>query len=147
MKHPLPERKDFQCFLPVDVRWGDMDAYGHVNNIMYFRYFESARVFYFEAIGIKDFDKRPDVPVVARLELNYRAQVAYPARLEVGVRVPQLGSRSYPMECVMFQQNPDGSETIVADGLCVIVWIDKPTGRPVPLPDDLKNCIAAFEHS
>ena len=81
----LPTRVEFTFWWPVTVRWGDMDAMGHVNNMIYLQYLESARVGYFEAIGwgIRIVDGRKQGPVVASQTFNYRRQVVYPDELEV----------------------------------------------------------------
>lgn len=137
-----PKRSDFHCFVTIDVQWGEMDALGHVNNIIYFRYFETGRIKYLEAIGVANFGERNDVPVLAHVELNYRAQVTYPSRLDVGIRVPELRNRSFVMDCAIFF---GGTDTLAADGTSATVWIDKTTGKAIPLPEQLRSRIAEFE--
>jgi acyl-CoA thioester hydrolase len=137
---------DFTCLVPIMVQWGDMDALGHVNNSVYFRYVETARLLYLEQVGGGNFRSRDDVPVVAHLTLNFRQPVVYPAQLLVGVRVPEMRTRSFVMECAMFLVGGgQGAETVVADGSSVIVWIDKRTGGAIALPELLREAMTHFE--
>jgi acyl-CoA thioester hydrolase len=139
---------DFTCLVPISVQWGEMDALGHVNNSMYFRYVETARLLYLEQVGGGDFSSRDDVPVVAHLALNFRQPIVYPARLLVGVRVPEMRTRSFVMECALFLDGGEtGASAVVADGTSVIVWIDKRTGTAIALPETLREAITRFEGS
>jgi len=124
------------------VQWGDMDALGHVNNVVYFRYFETGRVHYLEAVGASGFGERSDVPVVAHIGLNFRRPAVYPATLDVGIRVPKLNNRSFTMECAMFLQETD---TLIADGTAAVVWIDKTTGKSLALPEAMRQAIIGLE--
>jgi acyl-CoA thioester hydrolase len=140
--YQMNNHNNFRCITTIDVQWGDMDEFHHVNNVIYFRYFETARVKHLEAIGFADFAKRSDGPVVANMQFNYRQPVTYPARLDVGVRATEMRTRSFSVECVMLLH---GTETVVADGTAVLVWVDKATGKPVALPEDLRAGITALD--
>jgi acyl-CoA thioester hydrolase len=128
---------------PVTVRWGDMDSMGHVNNAKYFTYCESARMSYFAAIGMYDHregDKHG--PALAAAHLNFRAQVRYPADLDVLTRVSEIGRSSFRMEYEIVQRD---SRERVADGHGIIVWVDYATGRSTPMPESLKQAIRQYE--
>lgn len=128
---------------PIAVRWGDMDTMGHVNNAMYFTYCESARMSYFAAVRMKEHAEAPDHgPALAAANLNFRAQVRYPAELEVATRVTEIGRTSFKMEYDLLYK---GSDDRVADGTGVIVWVNYGTGKPIPLPESLKEEIRQFE--
>jgi acyl-CoA thioester hydrolase len=144
MKTELPARHQFRCIVPVEVQWGDMDAYNHVNNVIYFRYFETGRVKHLEMTGAADFTERSDGPVVAKLEMNYLRQVTYPARLDICTRASELRNRSYIMQCAMFEH---GTDVLVAHGAGAIVWIDKASGKAIALPDDVRASIEDFERT
>src|SRR5919106_3501576 len=123
---------------PISVRWGDMDSMGHVNNAMYFTYCESARMSYFRAVRMQDFEEGRYGPALAAATLNFRQQVRYPAALEVETRVTEIGRSSFKMEYVLVRTE---DRARVADGTGVIVWVDYSTGRSVPLPDGLRATI------
>jgi acyl-CoA thioester hydrolase len=126
----------------VSVRWGDMDAMGHVNNIIYFQYLESARVGYFEAIV--DWNSRRgnggrQGPVVVSQTFNYRRQVHYPAELEVGVGCREIRGRSFLLEYGVFRQ---GTDELVGDGSSVAVWLDYEANKAVEIPPFLRQALA-----
>jgi acyl-CoA thioester hydrolase len=109
-------RGDFRCWVKIPVRWGDMDAIGHVNNAAYFTYCESARIDYFDRIGLGRFMEAAEGLAFAHAALNFRREVRYPAVVEVGVRVPDVRNRSFRMDYGMFLET---TGTLVADGTSV----------------------------
>ena len=125
------------------VRWGDMDAMGHVNNAAFFTYCESARMSYFAAIEIDRWreDGRHG-PAVVSASCNFRRQVHYPATLEVGARATEIGRKSFTLEYAIRQA---GSDELVADGHSVVVWVDYSAGKAIPLPEALKERIRSFD--
>ncbi len=128
---------------PISVRWGDMDTMGHVNNAKYFTYCESARMSYFAAVRMDEHrEAESHGPALAAATLNFRAQVRYPADLEVATRVAEIGRSSFRMEYEILYR---GTDDRVADGTGVIVWVDYATGKPIPLPEALKEEIRRFE--
>lgn len=146
------KRDEFHVWLTVDVRWGDMDAFGHVNNARYFTYCESARIRYFQELGL-DLDRaatgrapagRPDThaPAVVSASCNFLRQVHYPATLDVGVRVTEVGRSSFTLDYGIFRHD---SGELVADGQSVAVWVDYAAGKSAPLPEELKAKIRAID--
>ena len=125
--------------LEIPVAWGDLDAFGHVNNTVYFRWFESARMAFFERIGISP--NRPEKvgPIMATTSCDYLVPVEYPATVVVGARVQRIGNTSLVMEN---EATLEG--TLVARGTTVIVLIDYRTGEKVPVPDEMRAAIAAL---
>ena len=136
------QRSDFRCWVEVPVRWGDMDALGHVNNAAYFTFCESARIRYFELIGVGEFTEASEGPTLANASLDFRRQVRYPATLDVGARVGEVRNRSFRMDYGIFLS---GTETTVAEGTSVVVWADYEAGRAVPLPERLRAAVEALE--
>ncbi len=128
--------------IEVPVRWGDMDALQHVNNINYFQFCESARIAYFETIGL--FDKTGSTlgPSLVAAQLNFRRQVHYPATLQVGVSASKIGNTSFTLSYVI--RNSAGNE-LVADGSSVVVWVDYSREKPVPLPEELIERMVELE--
>jgi acyl-CoA thioester hydrolase len=128
---------------PVQVRWGDMDTMGHVNNAKYFTYCESARMGYFQAVRMPDhFADGRFGPALAAAQLNFRQQVRWPAAIEVETRVSEIGRTSFKMEYKLIRTE---DRATVADGSGVIVWVDYSTGRPESLPEGLREAIRRFE--
>jgi acyl-CoA thioester hydrolase len=136
-------RERFRHWITVPVRWGDMDAFGHVNNARYFTYCESARISYFQAVGLGAQTTTPDHgPSVVTATCNFRRQVHYPATLEVGVRALKIGRTSFPLEYGIFLE---GTGDLVADGSSVVVWVDYGAGKSTPLPESLKARIRELD--
>jgi acyl-CoA thioester hydrolase len=119
-----------------------MDAVGHVNNAAFFTYCESARIEYFDEIGVGRFTEAPEGPALVQATLNFRRQVRHPAVLEVGVRVDEVRSRSFRMDYVIFFE---ATETVVADGTSVVVWTDYRAGRAIEVPATVREAVAALE--
>ncbi len=115
----------------LEVRWGDMDAAGHVNNSRFFSYFEEARVEWLKANhGEEVFT---DVgPVLAHASCDYEQPVRHPATLRIAVYTEPPGRTSLRTHYVA---RLDASGDVVATGEATLVWIDIASGRPVPLPD------------
>ncbi len=137
-----PGRSEFSFWWPVTVRWGDMDAMGHVNNIIYLQYLESARVGYFEGKCWNSRDTSPSRqgPVVASQTFNYRRQLHYPAEVEVGVACTEVRQRSFILSYGVFRK---GSVELIGDGSSVLVWLDYAAGHAVEIPPDVRNLLAA----
>ena len=132
-----PARADFPFWWPVTVRWGDMDAMGHVNNIVYLQYLECARVGFFEGKGWNSRDASPtrQGPVVVSQTFNYRRQLYYPADLEVGVACTEVRRRSFVQSYGLFRK---GSVELVGDGSSVFAWLDYAAGKAVEIPPDVR---------
>ncbi|MCC6797440.1 MAG: acyl-CoA thioesterase [Candidatus Hydrogenedentes bacterium] len=137
-------RKDFGLLVPITVRWGDMDAYGHVNNATFSTYFETARMKFFEWVRVFDYKEgERHAPAIVSATINYRQQVHYPAELEAGIRCIKVGTKSFTLEHFLFRA---GADEIVADGTTVIAWVDYAAGKAVPLPEQSKDALSAGMH-
>ncbi len=136
-------REKYRVIQPISVRWADMDRMGHVNNAKYFTYCESARMAYFAAVRLEEHgEEEAHGPALVSATCNFLRQVQYPDELEVGVRVTQIGRRTFTHDYLIWRR--DGEE-VVADGSGVIVWVDYAVGKAVPLPAALKEAIAKLE--
>jgi acyl-CoA thioester hydrolase len=136
-------RDQYRLWVPINVRWGDMDAMGHVNNAVYFTYFEISRMKYFETVRLDDLkEAHAHGPAVVSATINFRRQIRYPAQLEAGVRVAKIGARSFTFEHHLLEQ-PNGN--IAADGATVVAWVDYAAGKSIPLPDAVRRAFRAFE--
>jgi acyl-CoA thioester hydrolase len=143
MSHTEPTRDAFKFWTSIVVRWGDMDAMGHVNNATYFKYCESARIELLRGIGIGGRDEgSAQGPTLVHAACDFKREVKYPATLDVGVRVVTMTQRSFRMEYGMFFA---GTETLAAVAVSVNAWMDYGAGRAVPLPDDLRAALATYQ--
>jgi acyl-CoA thioester hydrolase len=127
----------------VPVAWGDMDAFDHVNNTVFFRWFETARIAYFERLGFLDRMEEDGVgPILARATCDYRLALRYPDLVRVEATVTRLGNSSFVMGYRVFSAEQDA---LAAEGEGVIVLYDYGTGQKAALDDDLRSAIEALE--
>ncbi|MCY7313065.1 MAG: acyl-CoA thioesterase [Pseudoxanthomonas sp.] len=130
---PAP-RVVFRTTLPV--RWGDMDAFGHVNNAQYLRYLEEARVQWMESLpGVSM--GAAIAPVLAASQVNYRKAIEWPARITVELSIVKVGTRSLTVGHRMLSAAADAQ--LHCDGSVVLVWVDRSSGQSVPLPQAIRR--------
>ncbi len=137
----IMSRSEFRHLLVLPVRWGDMDSFGHVNNVQYIRYLESGRVAYLEEVMGAGLEERRII--LADIQCSFLQQLHYPVTLEVGTRVSRLGRSSLHLRSAIFRQ---GEEQPVATSAGVMVWYDFTSGRSEPIPDEIRERIRRFEH-
>ena len=134
---------DFPVTLTFPVRWGEMDALGHVNNTVYFRYFEDVRIEYIRQLGLDLLQpKVPLGPILAQIGCNFMRPVVFPDTLTVGCRIASIGNTSFRMEQGEYSQQ---QQRVVATGESVIVMLNYKTGEKVPIDATLLQQIAALE--
>ena len=114
----------------IEPRWRDLDAFGHVNNSNFLTYLEEARICWFETFD-GEWVNAQMAPLLAAVQLNYRAPIDYPSAIRVELFAERIGTTSLTIGHRIL--SADGA-TLHADGNVVIVWIDRATGRPIPLP-------------
>ncbi|MFQ3534375.1 MAG: thioesterase family protein [Aggregatilineales bacterium] len=133
----------FSVVIPISVAWGEMDAFGHVNNVVYFRYFESARIAYFERIQMLTYMQELGVgPIVASLQCRFRAPLTYPDTLSVGVRAHSLEADRFMMDyCIVSHK----LAKVAAEGSGSVVMYDYKALTKAPMPDLLRERILALE--
>jgi acyl-CoA thioester hydrolase len=119
----------------IPVRWGDMDAYGHLNNTLYFRFFEQARVEWIEQLGFPVRSEAESGPVIINADCTFRIPVNYPATVEVRVFAGQPGRSSV---MTWYELYVEGDERLYADGSAKVVWMNVASGKSVPLPDTVR---------
>ncbi len=123
-------RTDYRQFFDMETRWADMDLYGHVNNVVYLEYFDSALNRALIEGGALDLFGEGPIGVVAQNHTNYFSEVSYPDRVTVGVRIDRIGTTSLAWGFALFR---NGDELAAAQGGYVHVYVDRQTRRPVPL--------------
>ena len=137
---PLDE---FPVTIEVPVWWGDQDAFGHVNNTVYLRWFESARIAYSERSGLADLYRTRKVgPILASISCQFRRQVRYPEVVRVGARVTRIGRTSLTMDHLAVSRS-EGA--IVAEGSSVLVVFDYGSNTSFPVPESLREAIGRLE--
>jgi acyl-CoA thioester hydrolase len=119
---------------PVSLRWSDLDAFNHVNNARYLTFLEQARIEWFQTLD-KPWMDDASAPVVASATLNFKRPIAYPAQIAVELFVDKLGTSSVVIGHRIVAD--DGS--VHCDGQVVAVWVDRHTGKPVPLPATVRD--------
>lgn len=134
-------RPDFATFVPVTARWMDNDVFGHVNNAHYYSYFDTAVCTVLVDAGILGVAGAAHILVVAEGGCRYHSETAFPATLEVGLRVTRLGGSSVRYALGVFRA---GARLASADGFMVHVCVDAATRRPAPLPDGWRRALSAY---
>lgn len=134
-----PQRSEFPVFRTVGTRWMDNDAYGHINNVVYHSYFDTAvNAFLMDASGV-DIRTLPQIGVVAETGCTYFSSLSFPQTLEVGLAVERLGERSVSYRLGVFAQ---GSAQGAALGRFVHVYVDASTRRSVPVPEVIRRVVS-----
>lgn len=130
--------KTFVHSTQMPVRWGDMDAFGHVNNTVYFRYIESARIEWMEQLqGLPR--TATQGPVLVSANMNFIKQLTYPAQIEVSTFIGAPGRSSFTVSHEIRLLDADGKPgDLHAEGGAKVVWIDFTTGKSTPLPEELR---------
>lgn len=129
---PVAQRREgFPVFRSIATRWMDNDVYGHVNNVVYYSFFDTAVNGYLIDAGALDIHRSEVIGLVIETHCNYFAPVEFPQAIEAGLRVVHIGSSSVRYEVGLFVA---GEPLTAAGGHFVHVYVDRQTRRPVPLP-------------
>jgi acyl-CoA thioester hydrolase len=140
-KPARPHRTCFAVFRPITTRWMDNDAYGHVNNVHYYSYFDSAVNGWLVDKGLLSIGDSPVIGLVVESGCAYFESVAFPERLEAGISVAHLGRSSVRYEIGIFKE---GAEFAAAQGYFVHVHVDRATQRPVEIPHRTREALSAL---
>lgn len=133
----------YPVVLQIPVAWGEMDAFQHVNNIVYLRYAESARIAYLERAGLRDALKLDGIgPILHSIHCRFKFPLTYPDTAHVGTRVSSIGADRFG---VVFRIVSERHGRIAAEGDSVIVSYDYRIGRKAPLPESVRAAIEAME--
>ncbi len=131
-------RADYRAFRSIPTRWMDNDAYGHVNNVVYYSWFDTAVNAWLIEAGLLDIAHGDRIGLVVETGCRYHRSVAFPQTVEAGVRIARLGSSSVRWEVGLFTA---GHDSPAAEGHFVHVYVDRETRRPAPLPDDWRRVL------
>lgn len=143
-----PRRGDYRYAHPLTTRWADNDVYGHVNNVAYYAFFDSAANAFLIGPGGLDIHGGDVIGLVVESACQYHAPVAYPSPLVAMVRVDRLGTRAVTYGIAVFTDDPaverDERDRAVAHGHFVHVFVDRATRRPVAMPERLRAALATI---
>ena len=134
----MPQRAEYPYMQAITTRWHDNDVYGHVNNVTYYSFFDTAVNTYLIEVGGLDIQDGEVVAFVVSSACDYFASIAFPERIELGLRVGKLGSSSVQYELAVFKA---GEEEACAAGRFVHVFVDRASNRPVAIPDRLRTAL------
>lgn len=138
---PAP-RSDYRAFRTTGTRWMDNDAYGHVNNVVYYSWFDTVVNAHLIEHGVLDIQHGETIGLVIETQCNYFAAIEFPQTVEAGLRVSHIGKSSVRYDVGLFAQ---GQPLTAARGHFVHVYVDRATRRPVALPGELKSVLAALK--
>ncbi|MBI3531521.1 MAG: acyl-CoA thioesterase [Burkholderiales bacterium] len=139
MKIELPEHKKLVAEMAMPIRWGDMDAMGHVNNTVYFRYLESARIEWFRTIRCEP-DPQGQGPVIVNAFCNFYKQLEFPGDIVVKTYVSDPGRTTF--ESWHTIERVDQPGVISAAGGATVIWVDFPQQKAVTLPDRIRQIVS-----
>jgi acyl-CoA thioester hydrolase len=134
----LNDRTQFCTFLPIQTRWADMDAYGHVNNMIFYGYIDTAVTEYLVRKAGHDQDNAKAIGLVVESGCKYFKPAAFPDIIDCGVRVTKLGRSSVRYEVGMFS---NGVDDLIALGFFVHVFVVRDTMRPTEMPTNIRNAL------
>lgn len=133
----------FPVVVTLDVAWGDMDSFQHVNNVVYFQYFEAARIEYLQRVGWLPMKEVSGVgPIVHSTQARFRRPLQYPARIRVGARIITIEPDRVTFEHRIIRENHD---YLAAEGQAVVVCFDYRSGQKVAIPPELRERIDTLE--
>jgi acyl-CoA thioester hydrolase len=136
--------RDYPVVLYQDVIWGDMDAFGHVNNTTYFRYFEDARIAYFDKIEIGKVKSETGLgPILATTHCNFKLPLEYPDKIRIAGRARLMGPKKFNMEYLVYSERFDA---VAAEGEGLLVFYDYHNGRSCDIPETVVSLIRSMEN-
>jgi acyl-CoA thioester hydrolase len=138
---PAETVADYKWFCDITTRWMDNDVYGHVNNVTFYSYFDTAANLYLIREGGLDIATSNVIGVVAESKCSYRSPVAYPEPIRAGLRVDKLSNRSVTYGIGIFSGK---NEIAAASGTFVHVMVDRVSRAPVPIPDRIRKALQAI---
>ncbi|MGP9821111.1 acyl-CoA thioesterase [Salinarimonas sp. NSM] len=137
-RQPRPTRDAFAVFRQIQTRWMDNDVYGHVNNVVYYSYFDTAVNGWYLDEGLLEIATSPVVGLVVETSCAYFESVAFPEALEAGIAVTRLGTSSVTYAVGIFKT---GAAEAAAAGRFTHVFVSRENSRPVPIPDRTRSAL------
>ena len=133
----------YSVVIEIPVAWGEMDSFQHVNNVAYFRYFESVRILYSEKLGLhKEKDETGIGPILGSTSCKYRLPLTYPDTVSVGTKITDIAADRFTMKYVIVSHK---HQKIAAEGDGVVVMYDYREGKKTAIPEEIRKRILAME--
>jgi acyl-CoA thioester hydrolase len=133
----------YPVVIEIPVAWGEMDSFQHVNNVVYFRYFESARIAYSDRIGLQDYKEKTGIgPILRSTSCKYNLPLTYPDTVSVGAKVTGVEDDRFTMSYIVVSQR---HQKIAAEGDGVIVMYDYREGKKTAIPDEIRQRMRDIE--
>ncbi len=140
-KKTLSLRSEYFHFQAIPTRWMDNDAYGHVNNVQYYSYFDTAVNQFLVEKGILDIQNSPNIGLVVETQCRYSKSIVFPETVHAGIRVAHVGNSSVRYELGLFRDQDDQA---AAEGHFVHVYVDRKTNIPVLIPDMMRTILESI---
>lgn len=134
-----PTRAEFRHFTAIPTRWQDCDVYGHVNNVVYYAYFDTAVTGHLVTQGGLKARESPIIGVVVETKCQFRQELNFPSTIDAGIKVTKLGRTSVRYEIGLFRE---GEAAPAAFGHFVHVYIDRESRRPTPIPQSVRDALS-----
>jgi len=133
----------YPVIINIPIAWGEMDAFQHVNNVAYFRYFESARIMYSEKLGLLTLRERTGIgPILGSASCRYKFPLTYPDTISVGTKITDMTEDRFTMKYMIVSHK---HQKIAAEGDGVIVMYNYNEGKKTAIPEEIRKKILAFE--
>jgi acyl-CoA thioester hydrolase len=142
MRAEPKKRNDFKHFHAITTRWMDNDVYGHVNNVVYYSWFDTVVNEFLIANEVLDIEHSPVIGLVIETQCNYFASVAFPDRITAGLRVTKLGNSSVRYEVGIFRGD---EESASAQGHFIHVYVDRETRKPSAIPEKMRLLLQTIQ--
>ena len=136
--------KKYKFQTKIEIAWGDMDAFGHVNNVSYLKYFETARAKYFSELSLwssHGVTVSSGAMVLTNIDVNYRKQIRFPHTLVVTISIVSMSLRGFTINCTMWNE----ADECVLDAKAQLVWFNFSLNKISSLPQQFKEVVSAFE--
>lgn len=131
-----PCREDFRRFYTIGTRWGDHDSYGHVQNVVYYSFFDSAISYFLVEQGTLDIDSSPVIGLIVESSCTFQSPITFPDQVTVGLRIAHLGTSSARYELGIFRND---EPRVSALGYVVYVYVDRASNKPVAIPESVRE--------
>jgi acyl-CoA thioester hydrolase len=142
MRAEPKRRSDYKHFHEISTRWMDNDVYGHVNNVVYYSWFDTVVNQFLIVNGVLDIEHSPVIGLVIETQCNYFASVAFPGRVTAGLSVTKLGNSSVRYEVGIFREDEDSAS---AQGHFVHVYVDRATRKPSAIPEGMRALLQSVQ--
>lgn len=141
MKPEIKTRSDYSFLFPIQTRWSDNDIYGHVNNVVYYSYFDTAaNALLIQKAGF-DIHHSPIIGLVVNSTCNFLQELTYPEMIEVGVAISKIGNSSLTYDLAIFKQ---GQEQASAQGNFIHVFVERETKKSISIPQEMRDALQTY---